>query len=46
MNAALHPPFGRSSPDRRFAALAFTALVHALLLFGWQMTRRVPMPAQ
>jgi hypothetical protein len=46
MNAALRPPSDRTLPDRRFAALAFTALVHALLLFGWQMTRRLPMVAQ
>ena len=29
-------------PDRRFAALALTALVHVLLLFAWQATRRLP----
>lgn len=28
--------------DRRFAALALTALVHMLLLFAWQATRRLP----
>jgi len=41
MNAALDP-----SSDRRFAALAFTALVHALLLLGWQVMRRMPAPLQ
>jgi hypothetical protein len=34
----------RPHPDRRFAALALTALVHALLLLGWQTTRRLPSP--
>lgn len=32
----------RSAPDRRFAALALTALVHVLLLLGWQAARRMP----
>src|SRR5438067_2224180 len=32
----------RPHPDRRYAALALTALVHALLLLGWQATRRLP----
>ncbi|WP_036168712.1 hypothetical protein [Massilia sp. 9096] len=41
MNAALRPP-----SDRRLAALAFTALVHVLMLLGWQMTRRLPAPIQ
>jgi hypothetical protein len=40
MNAALHPP-----PDRRLA-LVLTALLHALLLLGWQATRHVPAPVQ
>jgi hypothetical protein len=34
----------RPSPDRRFAALALTALVHVALLLGWQATRRLPAP--
>jgi hypothetical protein len=40
MNATLHPP-----PDRRLA-LVLTALLHALLLLGWQATRRAPAPVQ
>lgn len=32
----------RPSPDRRFAALALTALAHVLLLLGWQATRLPP----
>ena len=38
MTALLEQP----RPDRRFAALALTALVHVLLLFAWQTTRRLP----
>ena len=40
MTALLEQP----RPDRRFAALALTALVHVLLLFAWQATRRLPAP--
>jgi hypothetical protein len=34
----------RSPPDRRYAALALTALAHVLLLLAWQATRRLPAP--
>jgi hypothetical protein len=40
MTALLEHP----RPDRRFAGLALTALVHVLLLFAWQATRRLPAP--
>src|SRR5438067_6872783 len=39
MATLLHRP----TSDRR-AALALTALVHALLLLGWQAARRLPSP--
>jgi hypothetical protein len=38
MTALLEQP----RPDRRFAALTLTALVHVALLFAWQATRRLP----
>ena len=31
-----------SHPHRRFAPLALTALIHVLLVLGWQATRRLP----
>jgi hypothetical protein len=31
-------------PDRRLAGVAITVLVHVLLLLGWTMARRLPMP--
>lgn len=38
MHTATLPP----ARDRRFAGLALTVLVHAVLLLGWQMSRRLP----
>jgi len=38
MLTAYHPP----PRERRYAGLAFTVLVHAVLLLGWQMGRQRP----
>lgn len=40
MLTAYHPP----PRERRFAGLALTMLVHAVLLLGWQMSRHAPAP--